>query len=169
MADCVLFRPSSLPLSALVSLTVSAVTLKLIIALLTPVSLTVSGLALSRDRAPFLPSSSLAADAAGPRICLRHSLSSHRLPVSPTPSFRSQLSRPPFTTIPLGDRANFLSPIASRLSLSRRYISNELEMSHEILSIECTSSPELSKTTDSRSPQQPQVSERFDIATYKAQ
>ncbi|KAL4366168.1 hypothetical protein AHAS_Ahas07G0179100 [Arachis hypogaea] len=68
-----------------------------------------------------------------------------------------------------GDRTNFLSPIASRLSLSRRYISNELEMSHEILSIECTSPPELSKSADSRSPQQPQVSERFDIAAYKPQ
>ncbi|KAL4292322.1 hypothetical protein AHAS_Ahas18G0016500 [Arachis hypogaea] len=68
-----------------------------------------------------------------------------------------------------GDRTNFLSPIASRLSLSRRYISNELQMSHEILSIECTSPPELSKSADSRSPQQPQVSERFDIATYKPQ
>ncbi|MED6204831.1 hypothetical protein PIB30_012329 [Stylosanthes scabra] len=69
-----------------------------------------------------------------------------------------------------GDRANFLSRIASRLSLSTRYIANELEMSQEILSIECTSPPELSKSADSRSPQQPRVSERFESATtYKPQ
>ncbi|XP_057746172.1 uncharacterized protein LOC130965424 [Arachis stenosperma] len=101
VAHCVLSRPSFLPLSVLVSLTVSGVVLKLIVALLVPVSFTVFGLALSRNRAPFLPSSSLAADAASPGICLRHSLSHHRLAVNPTPSFRSQSSRPLFATIPL--------------------------------------------------------------------
>ncbi|MED6197356.1 hypothetical protein PIB30_055771 [Stylosanthes scabra] len=67
-----------------------------------------------------------------------------------------------------GDRANFLSPIASRLSLSRRYLANELEMSQEMISIECTSPPELSKSADSRSPQQPQISERFEYLSPKS-
>ena len=63
------------------------------------------------------------------------------------------------------DRVNYLSPIASKLSLSRRYITNELEVSHETVSFDCTSPPEVSKSTDSISPQ---VSERFENGTYKS-
>lgn len=62
--------------------------------------------------------------------------------------------------------ANSLSPIASRLSLSRRYTTNELEVATEMVSFDCTTPPEVSKSTDSRSPQ-PQVSERFENEAYK--
>ncbi|XP_061359129.1 ankyrin repeat-containing protein At5g02620-like [Gastrolobium bilobum] len=64
------------------------------------------------------------------------------------------------------DKANSLSPIASKLSLSQRYIANEMEVPSEMVSYDCTSPPEVSKSMESRSPQ-PQVSERFENGTYK--
>ncbi|QHN84625.1 uncharacterized protein DS421_16g530260 [Arachis hypogaea] len=86
-----LSHPSSLPLSAPVSLTVWCRT-QLVIALSAPVSITVSGLALSRARAPSLPSSSPEAEAAGPGTGrLRRTLSRHRLAVSLAPSLCSSL------------------------------------------------------------------------------
>lgn len=65
------------------------------------------------------------------------------------------------------DKSSSLSP-ASRLSPSRRYVANEMvmEVPSEMVSFGCTSPPEVSKSTNSRSPQ-PQVSERFENGTDK--
>ncbi|XLT91548.1 hypothetical protein HN873_013223 [Arachis hypogaea] len=78
-------------LSRLQSLTVWCRT-QIVVALLAPVSITVSGLALSRARAPSLPSLSPEAEAVGPGTGhLRRTLSRYRLTVSPAPSLCSSL------------------------------------------------------------------------------
>ncbi|KAI4355601.1 hypothetical protein L6164_004358 [Bauhinia variegata] len=64
--------------------------------------------------------------------------------------------------------SNSLSPIASKLSLSHRYIANELQVSSEVVSFDSTSPPAVSKSSGSRlSSPLPQVSERFENEIYK--
>ncbi|KEH39550.1 ankyrin repeat plant-like protein [Medicago truncatula] len=62
------------------------------------------------------------------------------------------------------DNTSSPSP-TSRHSLSRRYISKEMEVLTEMVSYDCISPPPVSESTESISPQ-PQVSERFENGTY---
>ncbi|TKY48203.1 Ankyrin repeat-containing protein [Spatholobus suberectus] len=69
------------------------------------------------------------------------------------------------------DKTNSVSPVASSLSLSWRYTPNPVELpnQNEMVSCGCTSPPQVGRSTDSRSrsPSQPQVSERIENGTYK--
>jgi len=62
------------------------------------------------------------------------------------------------------DKNNSPSPVY-RLSPSRRFIPNEMEVLTEMASYDCISPPPVSKSSQSRSPQ-PQVSERFENGTF---
>ncbi|KAI4329220.1 hypothetical protein L6164_021507 [Bauhinia variegata] len=64
--------------------------------------------------------------------------------------------------------SNSLSPIVSKLSLSRRHVGNGLEVTQEIDSFNSTSPPAVSRSTGSRlSPPDAQVLDRFDSGIYK--
>ncbi|RDX63986.1 Ankyrin repeat-containing protein, partial [Mucuna pruriens] len=69
------------------------------------------------------------------------------------------------------DRSNSVSPVASSLSLSWRYTPNPLEVpnQNEMVSYDCISPAQVGKSTDSRSrsPSQPEITERIENGTYK--
>lgn len=68
------------------------------------------------------------------------------------------------------DKTNSVSPVASSLSMSWRYTTNPVELpnQNEMVAYDCTSPPQLGRSTNSRSPSQPQVSERIEDTTYKS-
>ncbi|KAL2332342.1 hypothetical protein Fmac_019923 [Flemingia macrophylla] len=66
------------------------------------------------------------------------------------------------------EKTNSVSPVASSVSLPWRYTPNPIEVSNEMISYDCTSPPaQVCKSTHSRSPSQPRVSERIENGTYK--
>ncbi|XP_020227850.1 ankyrin repeat-containing protein At5g02620 [Cajanus cajan] len=66
------------------------------------------------------------------------------------------------------DKTNSVSPVASSLSLSRSYTPNPVvEVSNEMISYDCTSPAQVGRSTHSRSPSQPHVSDRIENGTYR--